>query len=310
MMESSQGRAQEAGLYPIRAVSARTGVNPVTLRAWERRYGLIKPQRTAKGHRLYSEADIHRIEQILALLDQGVAIGQARTLLDRPQPAATPVPPGAESEAGPWETYRQRMLSAVERFDDRGLDAVYNDALSLYPLDMVSRQLIRPLLQKVGEIRREAPERIAEGSFLHTFLRNKLGARFHQQSTQVGGHRLLAACLPGPASEIELLLFSLSAMTHGFRILLLGNQIPLDLLPTAAERGRVAATVLFGEGQAEATELEASLRSLVGEVSGPVFVGGDAARNRADQIEAAGAIPLPGDWHQAFDRIREKLPTA
>jgi DNA-binding transcriptional MerR regulator len=56
-------------LFPIREVSRLTGVNPVTLRAWERRYGLIQPTRTESGHRLYSQANIEAIRSILAWLE-------------------------------------------------------------------------------------------------------------------------------------------------------------------------------------------------------------------------------------------------
>src|SRR5690606_22914028 len=68
--------------YPIRVVSAETGVNAITLRAWERRYGLITPKRTAKGHRLYTEQDILLIRKVVALLNRGIPISQAQ-IIDR-----------------------------------------------------------------------------------------------------------------------------------------------------------------------------------------------------------------------------------
>ena len=73
-MNDRSEAAEEAGYFPIRTVSSLTGVNAVTLRAWERRHGLIKPHRTPKGHRLYTREDIHRIHRILSLLDAGYAI--------------------------------------------------------------------------------------------------------------------------------------------------------------------------------------------------------------------------------------------
>lgn len=75
--------ACEDGLFPIRAVSNITGVNPITLRAWERRYNLIRPTRTATGHRLYSAADIQEIQRILALSAQGVGFTQIAQILAR-----------------------------------------------------------------------------------------------------------------------------------------------------------------------------------------------------------------------------------
>lgn len=73
---------QNPGYLPIRTVSSMTGVNSVTLRAWERRYGLIKPHRTDTGHRLYSSEDLKLINKILELLDQGIAIGQVKNFLE------------------------------------------------------------------------------------------------------------------------------------------------------------------------------------------------------------------------------------
>ena len=69
------------GLVPIRTVSSLTGVNSVTLRAWERRYDLVKPIRTPKGHRLYTMAHVDLINQVVALLDNGMSIGQVRQVL-------------------------------------------------------------------------------------------------------------------------------------------------------------------------------------------------------------------------------------
>src|SRR5512143_4115179 len=78
----------DTGLVPIRTVSSLTGVNPVTLRAWERRYGLVKPVRTPKGHRLYTMADVELINQVVALLEGGMSIGQVGQLLvtESPKP--------------------------------------------------------------------------------------------------------------------------------------------------------------------------------------------------------------------------------
>ena len=66
---------------PIRVMSELTGVNPVTLRAWERRYGLIKPHRTVTGHRMYNAAHVELVRRVVALTEQGVPIGRVREAL-------------------------------------------------------------------------------------------------------------------------------------------------------------------------------------------------------------------------------------
>ncbi|MBV8742827.1 MAG: MerR family transcriptional regulator, partial [Sinobacteraceae bacterium] len=77
--------ASSAERFPIRTVAALTGVKPITLRAWERRYGVIRPARTRTGHRLYSHGDIEQIRRVLALLDRGIQISRVRQALESEQ---------------------------------------------------------------------------------------------------------------------------------------------------------------------------------------------------------------------------------
>ncbi|HDG1707191.1 TPA: MerR family transcriptional regulator [Kluyvera ascorbata] len=72
--------------YSIGEVAERCGINPVTLRAWQRRYGLLKPQRTEGGHRLFDEEDIQRIEEIKALIKGGTSVGKIKALLEAEKP--------------------------------------------------------------------------------------------------------------------------------------------------------------------------------------------------------------------------------
>src|SRR5512134_2124913 len=97
--------ATTAASLPIRTISSLTGVHAVTLRAWERRYGLVRPARTPKGHRLYSHQHVERIRRVLALMDRGVPIGRVRDLIDA-EPAAEPT-----HAAGHWRDSQERMAA-------------------------------------------------------------------------------------------------------------------------------------------------------------------------------------------------------
>ncbi|WP_227627475.1 MerR family transcriptional regulator, partial [Klebsiella michiganensis] len=72
----------------IGEVAERCGINPVTLRAWQRRYGLLKPQRSEGGHRQFDEEDIQRIEEIKRWIERGVSVGKVKALLEGQLPAA------------------------------------------------------------------------------------------------------------------------------------------------------------------------------------------------------------------------------
>jgi DNA-binding transcriptional MerR regulator/methylmalonyl-CoA mutase cobalamin-binding subunit len=289
-------------LFPIRTLSKLTGVNPVTLRAWERRHGLFKPRRTPKGHRLYSRADVELVEQILALTARGVPVGQVQEVLARA--------PGAAERGGadePWEQARGRMLDAVTRFDEDALEQVYEHSLGLHPVDVVSQRLIVPLLVELGRRWETAEGSVAEEHFFGAYLRNKLGARFHHRARATRGPRLLTACWPGEMHEVGLLLFALAASDAGFRVILLGANMPLEDLPHAVQRSGADAVVLSGTGKPSTETLNRGLPALVRALRVPVFCGGLTAARSHEQIVLAGALPLGEVLADGLARISERL---
>jgi len=277
-------------MLPIRTVANLTGINPVTLRAWERRYNLITPQRTPKGHRLYTEADVELIRQVLELLDQGISISQVKPMLEQ-----TPGQQKATSlaETGDvWKGYQQKMLHAVEQFDEHVLDSTYNDALSLYPVDVVNQRLVSPLLRIIGERWKERETGIAEEHFFSVYLRNKLGARIHHLNQRSRGPLVILACLPGEYHEIGLLLFALATVNFGYRVLILGANTPLNQIPHVLEQRPCDGIVLSGSSRPSRGLFESELPELIGKCAIPVFIGGRTAAKHQQKIEATGAICL------------------
>ena len=289
------------GLYPIGTVSEITGVNAVTLRAWERRYGLIQPERTPKGHRMYSQTDVDKIQQIVDQLGRGIAISRVAESLQ-----VEPASAGAEADV--WKIYQARMIEAISQFDENVLDAIYNEAMSLYPVDIITRQLLTPLLISLGERWKTTNGSVAEEHFFSVFMRNKLGARFHHRNKRNTGPRLIAACLPGEHHEFGLLMFALAAHARGYRLILLGANLPLGELPHVVNRTRSDGVVLSGSVQLDARMLQDSLEDLAQVSSIPVFIGGHVAEDNRDEIEAAGAVPLPEDLFATFRIINSVLP--
>lgn len=126
----------EVNHYSIKEVSEITGVISVTLRAWERRYGLIKPKRTDKGYRYYTEADIHQINKILSWLNKGVAISKVRPLLkssDIVEPSSEQAP---ELKA---------LIEALEQFNSRKLKALFSETLKNYPFEAFDKFIFTPI---------------------------------------------------------------------------------------------------------------------------------------------------------------------
>lgn len=298
----------EQALYivlPIRTVCSMTGLNPVTLRAWERRYGLIKPERTSSGHRMYSDGDVERIRKVLALTREGVAIGQVKAALEAEPVVATPPP-----DKGPWLGYRRRLAAAIAGFDEGALEAIYDAALALHSVNVVDRMLLVPMLAELGTRWTKVTGGVAEEHFFSAYLRNKIGARFHHRRMHEVGPKILLACGPGELHETGLLLFALAAHDAGFRVVLLGANVPFRETAAAAHRTQCDAVVISNTLDLGTPEFYAELSALVSATKRPVFVGGHIASVREKEIQASGAVALATSIELALRRVASGIQRA
>ncbi|MHA7000435.1 MerR family transcriptional regulator [Aeromonas schubertii] len=199
----------EPSLYPIRDVARLTGVNPVTLRAWQRRYGLVVPQRTEKGHRLYSEQDIALIRRILAWLELGVSIGQVRPLLEQDPPAAKGLPDH-------WQEKVESLDSALLVLNQRQLESLLGELTANYPLPLLRRQVFSPWLAHLAR-HLERPDGAALYAYALNFLEIYFGRRL---VTQDKGDPLTLAGV-GRLPPLELVLCAMEAREAGFMVTLL-----------------------------------------------------------------------------------------
>jgi len=302
--QNQDSSAPEEKLYTIGTVSKLTGVGAITLRAWERRYDLIHPVRKDSGHRLFTRKHIDQINRITALTTQGMRISQITPEM---------LEGGLEkyrdetSAGGQWAEYISSMISAIIAFDENRLEELYNEVLSLYPINLVTRKLLKPLLVELGARWESKTGTVAEEHFFSFYLRNKLGARYHHLPPPSQGPLLLLAGLPGEYHEIALLLFALMANERGYRLLMLGTNMPLNELAYVAEEKQCDAIVLSGAVEPDADVLERELRQLVGQVSVPVFVGGQTSVFACNSIDKTGAQALGQDMEQGLGRLGEHL---
>ncbi len=176
-------------MLPIRRVSEITGVNAVTLRAWQRRFGLLNPHRTPKGHRLYSQKDIDRIFDILNWLKKGVAISKVRPLLEQDAP---------QVESDLWQPVMADLKKAIVEFDGRSLHKTLDEMTALYPFHLLFEQLLHPLFSVV-------PQEFADRSdtlLLHNWLWHQLDQRVTAQAHYQKGPFALRVLLVDACHDI------------------------------------------------------------------------------------------------------------
>ena len=287
-------------LYPIRTLAELTGVSPTTLRAWERRYGLLKPERTAKGHRLYGSQDIELIRNIVRLLNQNHSISEAVRIVRHDSGEASSVISETQDD---WGNFQKLLLQNVESFNEEGLDSVYNQALSMYPIDLVTENVILPVLEALGERWSSRETGIAEEHFFSAYLRNKLGARLHHESRRSRGQIILAACMPDEHHELGLLLFCLAAISHGYRIIYLGTDMPLEQLPGAAKHTLAAAVLLSATSVKYSETLKQQLVELNNKLHVPLLIGGALSSKSNTAFNDIGVVLLGDKQKPALEKL-------
>ncbi|VVP71901.1 hypothetical protein PS918_01273 [Pseudomonas fluorescens] len=292
-------------LFPIREVARLTGVNPVTLRAWERRYGLIVPTRTDSGHRLYSMTDIERVRSILDWIERGVAVSKIGKILARTAPlqALSHIIPNDLVQAD-YAQWQSQIQAAVSAFDDIQLEQIYGQIFSTYAQPVVFQDILIPLWKQLLQ-RQDSFGRTSEWLFLDSFLRSRVLQRLLLIRDKQP-RRVIVSALAGQCRELELLIAALflSSGHTGVRVLTIGQ--PFDELTLVCERIKPQALVLFSN-HVPAPELPRRLNRLAMSLDCPVLLAGDAS-DLAEQSLAGSSIGCLGnEGTQMRQRLKQFL---
>ncbi|MBW3657462.1 MAG: MerR family transcriptional regulator [Actinobacteria bacterium] len=220
----------------IGELAERTGVPSDTLRAWERRYGLVRPQRTPGGHRRYDEHDVARVVHARRLTEQGLPISvAARRVTEPAEPQRlTDVP-------GPLRRLRQAVRQATERLDADGIHAPLRRARDQVGLARTLDVLAVPLLWELGDHWRGSPRKIAREHLTSTMLRSFLIEEIRGAAGR--GPVCIAACPDREQHELGAIMAAAAMAETGWRPLVLGASTPWATIDTVV--AEIEPTVLF-----------------------------------------------------------------
>ena len=218
MIIAAEKNVRPQSQFPIRELSARTKINTVTLRAWERRYGLLKPQRTPKGHRLYSEKDVDTIERILTLVARGVPIGKVKVLLEQNIVEDTQV-----SQTGDWQHAVAELLLAVETFSVSKVEHLIHKSFANYPAPICSERLLKPLFSELILIDDHGAALGFADSELVRYASLRSSAKVSKKNSAatvvlIAGHQTPIWRLALMALELTDAKFSVHLLTHSFTV--------------------------------------------------------------------------------------------
>lgn len=276
------------GAHRIGEFARRVGVSPELLRAWERRYGLLQPVRSAGGFRLYTAEDADRVTRMRRALADGLSAAEAaRAALENEAPAR-----------GMIEDASARLLAAVDAYDEAALQAVLDDGVAAFGLEPFVRDLTLPALVEIGRRWETGNAEVSQEHFASNVIRGRLLSLARLWGRGAGPMALLA-CAPGEQHDISLLAFGLLLRSHGWRILFLGADTPISTLKDTAQVTGPGAIVLVAF-DAALFESEATAIRQLARIA-PLFLSGPGARTNLTRL--AGVRRLDGDLVAAAEDL-------
>jgi DNA-binding transcriptional MerR regulator len=285
----------EAGVLRIGELAKRTGVSPELLRAWEQRYGLLQPTRTAGGFRLYSADDEARVRRMQSLVSGGLAAAQAAHLI---LSDGEPAPRTVSGSATTLEDAAGNLTASLDRLDEQAANTALDRLFAAYTLETVLRDVLLPYLHRLGE-RWEAGEvSVAQEHFASNLIRGRL-LGLAQGWGQGQGPVAILACVPGEWHELGLLVFGVALRRRGWRITYLGTDSPIDAVADIAPSLAPTVVVLLSMNPQRFLDHAREIEKLATQVQ--VMIAGTGATPEAarhtqthvldqDPVTAAGII--------------------
>jgi methanogenic corrinoid protein MtbC1 len=282
----------EDAKYNIKSVSQRTGVQSVTLRAWERRYKILEPTRAENGYRLYSERDVALLVWLKNQVDTGVSISSAiadfrSTSCKGFSPEAvvnTPAPTPSNRTNRPASDFVKHFYNALISRDETAAADIFDQALASYDLFPLIETVIFPTLREIGDAWYNGKIFVAVEHFASGFIRSKLLAIYQALPINRRVSCIMVGGAPGELHEIGSLVTALLLREAGYHVEYLGPDLPLNDLVQYVKEEKPKMVILSATIM-EATEDLIKFDGLINSVHPkPIFGYGGAAFNSNPEL--------------------------
>ncbi|HEY0868526.1 MAG TPA: MerR family transcriptional regulator [Fimbriimonas sp.] len=289
--------------YPIRAVAERTGLSAHTIRAWERRYGVLTPDRTGTNRRLYGEEDVERLILLRRAASQGHSIGSIARLSTPDLQRIVGARPEPEAPDAPRD-FLAGCRSAMKAMDAAALEAELVSATTVLGVQGLLTSVVIPLIGELDRGWQEGSLSIAQEHLATAVLRTQLERTRLSLQAPPDAPRLIVTTPSGQIHELGALIVAVTASCEGWRVTYLGPNLPADEIALAAKQVKAQAVALSLVYPAENSPVSEELRRLRRELGPrtPILVGGRSAGRYGDVLREVGA-----KTEEDYPSVREAL---
>jgi len=322
----------EKPVYNLKVVLQETGIKPDVLRAWERRYGLPMPQRSAGGHRLYSQHDIAIIKWLIARQHEGLSISSAVELF-REQEASSrnplediehieqPAQLTVFASGSTLDALRNTWLKACIEFNEPMADQHLNQAFSLYPLEVVLSEIIQQGMRDLGAKWFNGEATVQQEHFTSALVLRRLETLIAATPAPIRSNTILIASPSEEWHTFSLVMLNLLLRRRGYHVVFLGANVPNDHLDETADSIKPDLVILASQHLTSAANLQKAAQLLFEKnvhvaYGGRVFNSVPALRKRipayflGETIEESLKVIEQLIQHQKFVPISEEAPIA
>lgn len=297
--------------YTIQKAALMAGLTPYVIRAWERRYAALTPERSPSNRRLYTEEEIEKLLLLRKAVQSGHRIGQIAglTLEElRGLSVEPPAPASAEEETvlPGSDPLLDECLLAIERLDPDALEHGLALAASCYGTAAMIDRVVVPLLEHLGAGWRAGNVRIANEHMASIVLHTYLIRTFGSFQPPMPAPYLVVTTPTGQHHEFGALLAAVTATLQGWRVLYLGPNLPAEEIAGAVHRSgaqAVALSIVYPPDDPRLTEQLLALRRCLGSDI-PILVGGRDTTAYQDALNAISAL-VPGNLQSLRTALEE-----
>lgn len=316
-------------LFNTKAVVHQTGVPAPTLRAWERRYGILAPRRGDNDYRLYSERDMAIITWLHERITSGLTISQAIALLRSLEPArrrgrrvrvtgslaheeperAAPMAPSLAVSKFSLDDMSLELLNQLVNLDETAASRTIAQAFAVYTVEDICIHLFVSTLTHIGQMWQDGDITSAVEHFATALIRERLECLFRSSPTNEGAPLMLAGCAPGELHELGSLMMALFLRRAGLRVVYLGQSIELDSLINTIKSAKPAGLLLSASlhSQAEALSEVGRRLAALGPCRPTFYFGGQAFNADPDLALRIQGAYLGLDAPEAALEIKRRL---
>lgn len=247
-------------MYTIKTAAELTGVPEATLRAWERRYAVVHPERTEGGYRVYSDADLDVVRAVVALIDRGYPPSQAAREIREggaptpraagvtgPEPAAgeaSPPPRAAAREPEADEDATGRLITSAVAVDALAVAQVLDEQLATGSFERVVDGWLMPALREIGLAWEDGRLSVAGEHLVAHAVHRRFSAAFEAARIGGTGPTVVVGLPPGARHELGLFAFAVALRRAGADVLHLGPDVPVEAWRAALDAHEAAAAVI------------------------------------------------------------------